>query len=261
MTSTLTPDDAMPLHVRAAELGIPPEDVEVFVSAANRARGLDRDDRFDMVRMWLAAGSVVGAYRAMLGSWANPVPGWSPSLRTVTGTAMPHAAATPGADGQVETHAGPVDIVADGRHAAPVLWCHRGAALGELVAYRRGARGPDSLDVWLTLDHSPRASDVLDLIDCGRVGLSVGVASPAALGTGQRSSRIIERQRLREVSLVPIERAAFGEATRVQRGTAPARLVEQYRDARAWAQSSTTPRVPTHRVRAATATSAPVYYH
>lgn len=261
MLHTLTDeDDWMPLVIAAARHGIEPRDVRVMVDAVNTRAGAEADGaaRFRLVLSWINTGSTVGAYRAMLGSWYSPQPGWSADVRTVAGCAMPHAAATTAADGQVETHAGWVDVAGDGKRAVPALWCHRGEPLGQLVAYRRSARGADSLDVWITLDHSDRADAVLDAVDAGRVGLSVGVASPLALGAGQRSSRLIERQRLREVSLVPVERAAFGTATLVRRQAASTRRVEEYRRERAWAMSSHTPRA-THRV--AVTSSGPVYYH
>jgi hypothetical protein len=163
-----------------------------------------------------------------------------PGSRVLSGFAM-GANATATVGGRYERHVGDVAIPEDNSDV-PCWWSHRGdIVLGRLVHYERDAQGPGSLRVWLELAGGREADRVLREADYGRVGLSVGVWHNPKQDDGG-GSVAIDGQSLREVSLVPLHRAAF-EGTKVSRVAMPARAAAAIAERSAHGRSAVQHRV------------------
>lgn len=192
-------------------------------------------DRIGLLHRWLTpVGSrplAESAIEAALRSWDGPSD-YAPGSRVLVGDAMPANATADRPDRRYEIHRGLVDIAEDGRDV-PVWWSHQADQnLGRLVGYQRDLNGPGSLRVWVELAGGAQADAVLTRADYGRIGLSVGVFHDPKVYDGG-SVIVIGGQSLREVSLVPLERAAFGATTVVRRVALPAHIAETYAAERA----------------------------
>jgi hypothetical protein len=203
-----------------------------FEAVASYATGT-RDEAIDTLFAWLRP---IGrrpleqsAIENALRSRTGPTD-FAPGSRVLCGDAMAANATADGADGRLERHVGDVAISENTRDV-PCWWSHRGdTVLGRLVDYERNQRGPGSLRVWVELAGGPDADEVLRQADYGRIGLSVSVYHDPKNDDGG-GVVTLDRQSLREVSLVPINRAAFGESTRVRRVAMPDRAAAAERSA------------------------------
>lgn len=154
---------------------------------------------------------------------------YAPGSRVLVGDAMPAAATAARTDGRMELHRGNVHVPTD----VPCWYMHQSdQSLGSLVGYQHGARGAGSLRLYVRLGNGAEADELLVRADYGQLGMSVGVFHDPKRDNGQHVLTL-NNQVLREISLVPIESAAFGALTAVRRVELPEHVRARYRFERA----------------------------